>query len=114
MKTTFFTLLYSFAAVYTLWLFYLAVMSLKRARDAGTLRPVARAFGTPVLLLGLLIDFLVNVTVMSFLLLELPRERTVTARLTRHCCADSWRGRFSHWFCTELLDAFDPSGRHCD
>lgn len=103
------------ASLYVLWVFYLAVMNLKRAKDAGTLRPVARYLGAPVLLLGVLVDFLVNVVVFTVLLLELPRETLVTSRLKRHMAhGHGWRSRVARWFCAELLDTFDPSGCHCD
>ena len=51
----------AFGAAYTLWLFFLAVMALKRAKDAGTISPVALALGYPILLAGLAIDLAVNV-----------------------------------------------------
>lgn len=103
------------ASLYLLWVLYLAVMNLKRAKDAGALRPTALYLGYPVLLLGLLVDFLVNVVVFTVLLLELPRETLVTSRLKRHIAhGRGWRQRVAHWFCSELLDTFDPSGKHCD
>lgn len=103
------------AGLYGLWVFYLAVMNLKRAKDAGTLRPVARVLGYPVLVVGLLIDLAVNVAVFTVLLLELPREALVTSRLKRHIAARrGWRYQVARWVCAELLDTFDPSGAHCD
>lgn len=102
-------------SVYGLWVFYLAVMNLKRAKDAGTLRPWARRLGGPVLFVGVLLDLLVNWLVFTVLLLELPRETLVTARLKRHLASGAgWRYRVARWFCADLLDAFDPSGCHCD
>ena len=105
-------LFYSFLCLYFLWIFYLAVMTLKRARDAKLLTKTATAFGIPVLVVGLLLDFLANVFVMSLMLLELPRETTVTARLKRHNKESTgWRLAIVRW--TEpLLDPFDPSGDH--
>jgi len=46
------------------------------------------------------------------LLLEFPRETTVTARLKRHAKEQGWRGAVARWVATHLLDAFDPDGRH--
>jgi hypothetical protein len=103
---------YAAAALYALWLFYLAVMALKRARDAGQLTKVAYAFGAPILLFGWALDVAVNWIVMTVLLLELPQETTVTARLKRHKLDNGFRGRIARWFARHLLDAFDPSGRH--
>lgn len=104
----------AFAGMYALWLHYLAVMALMRARDAGTLTPWARRLGYPILFVGYGLDFLVNVFVLSFLLLEVPREWLVTARLSRHINgAPGYRQSFSAWVCSNLLDAYDPSGCHC-
>jgi uncharacterized membrane protein YhaH (DUF805 family) len=69
------------AATYLLWIFYLAVMALKRARDAGQLSPLAFALGVLVLKVGLVLDVLVNVLVMTVVLVEPPREWLVTTRL---------------------------------
>ena len=97
--------------LYALWIFYLAVMSLKRARDAGLLTKTAKAFGLPVLFVGLALDFAANVLVMTVLLLELPRETTVTARLKRHNQGAGWRSSIARW-AEPLLDPYDPSGNH--
>ncbi|MGD7407528.1 hypothetical protein ACQCP7_25990, partial [Ralstonia pseudosolanacearum] len=70
---------YAFLLLYALWVFFLAVMSLKRAKDAGTLTFWNKMFGYPVLFVGLLLDFLANTLVLTVLLGELPREGTVTA-----------------------------------
>lgn len=104
--------LISFFSVYMLWVFYLAVMSLKRAKDAGILTRTAAVFGYPVLYIGLLLDMLVNVLVMTLVLLEWPRELLVTSRLQRHNRYDTgWRKNFASW-AAPLLDPFDPSGEH--
>lgn len=105
-------LLLAFAATYTLWILYLAVMALKRARNENKLSRLAFAFGVPVLKVGLVLDVLVNVLVLTVVLLELPRELLVTSRLKRHNRAGrGWRQRFAAW-CEQFLDPFDPSGDH--
>lgn len=105
-------LLSSFAASYALWIFYLAVMSLKRAKDAGLLDKTARFFGTPVLFIGYILDALVNIFVLTFILLEFPKELTVTERLKRHIrTSTGWRLKVARWF-IPLLDPYDPSGHH--
>jgi len=102
-----------FLLTYALWVFYLAVMNLKRVKDAGKLGKVALTLGMPVLFVGLLLDLLANVLVFSILLLEIPQETTVTARLKRHKRESTgWRLRVTEWFASELLDHFDPSGVH--
>ena len=108
-------LLYVVAGVYVLWVFFLAVMSLQRARDAGALAPLALTCAYPILAMGWLADFSVNVLVATPLLLDFPRETTVTARLARliRSQPQGWRGKASRWVCAVFLDTFDPSGKHC-
>jgi hypothetical protein len=100
-----------FGATYALWVFYLAVMNLKRAKDAGLLSKTAMALGYPVLIFGYLLDCFVNVFVLTLLLLELPRETTVTSRLKRHNKGTGWRKAVAAW-AEPLLDPYDPSGDH--
>lgn len=100
-------------SLYILWLFYLAVMSAKRAREAGTLTRPALILATPLLWLGLLLDLLVNIVVCTVLFLEFPKELLVTARVSRLQIGDDWRSSIARWMCHHLLDPFDPSGCHC-
>lgn len=103
----------SLGIVYALWVFYLAVMNLKRAKDAGRLSRAAQLFGTPVLVVGYALDFVANVGPFTIFMLDPPRETTVTARLTRYARGGAgWRKRFALWFADDLLDDYDPSGRH--
>lgn len=100
-------------ALWLLWVFYLAVMNIKRVRDMGRLGKVATTLGYPVLIVGLLLDVFCNLVLFSALLVEIPREWTVTARLKRHKRnSTGWRKGVANWFGSELLDSFDPSGAH--
>ena len=100
------------AAFYVLWVLYLAVMNLKRVKDAGNLSKTAWYLGLPLLWLGLLVDTMVNVFVLSFILLEFPQEALVTSRLKRHNRTGSgWRKSVAAWF-EPIIDPFDPSGDH--
>jgi hypothetical protein len=101
----------SLCSIYLLWLAFICVMGLKRAKDAGLLSKTAMALGYPVLIVGYLLDCFVNVFVMTLLLLELPRETTVTSRLKRHNKGTGWRKAVSAW-AEPLLDPYDPSGDH--
>lgn len=101
------------ALPFVLWLFYLAVMSLARARDAGTISIVAYRLGMPVLYVGLVLDFTTNVLFASLLFLELPREWTVSARLNRLAASGiGWRSQLARWIGTNLLNDFDARGPH--
>lgn len=95
------------------WTFYLAVMHLDTARRQGTLTTAAKIAGYPVLLAGLAIDAAFNATWGSLIFLEPPRELLFTARVSRLNDDTGWRGRLACWICLELLDPFDPRGRHC-
>lgn len=100
--------------IYVLWLFYLAVMNLKRSLQAGNITKTAKVLGYPILFVGLFLDFLINLIPMTIIFLELPKEMTVTARLKKHIYLGSgWRESVAAWFCGNLLDPFDPSGSHC-
>jgi hypothetical protein len=110
--TALYVVLISFLSFYALWVLYLAVMSLKRVQDAGMLHNTARVFGMPILVIGYVLDALVNIFILTILLVEIPEELTVTARLKRHIKeSNDWRLGVACWF-IPLLDPFDPSGKH--
>lgn len=107
-----YALLIGLGATYALWVFFLAVMSLARAKDAGQLTTTAKVLGYPVLIVGYVLDCFVNTTVMTVLLLEIPQETTVTSRLKRHNRESTgWRKAIATW-AEPLLDPYDPSGDH--
>jgi hypothetical protein len=106
------TLLTIFLAFYALWVFYLAVMNLKRVRDLGQLHKTALVLGYPVLVVGYALDVILNVVVMTVILLEWPQETTISSRLKRHNrIGTGWRMPIVRFF-EPLLDPFDPSGDH--
>ena len=107
-------IVHAVAVSYALWLFYLAVMNLQRAYENKTLSKLALILGIPILLIGYLLDIIVNIFVMTVLFLELPKEWLVTSRLQRHIRSRSgFRSKLAYFICHYLLDTFDPSGRHC-
>lgn len=102
----------SVLGLYALWVLYLAVMNLSRAKKAGLLSRTALVLGTPVLIVGYLLDALMNLFVMTVVLVELPQEFTVSERLSRHNRESTgWRKAVAQWF-EPLLDPYDPSGDH--
>ena len=104
--------LIAFGATYALWIFFLAVMNLARAKDAGQLTTTAKVIGYPVLIVGYVLDCFVNVFVMTFVFLEIPQETTVTSRLSRHYNeSNGWRKAIANW-AAPLLNPYDPSGKH--
>jgi hypothetical protein len=106
------SLLIGCGLTYALYVFYAAVMNIKRVRDAGKLTVFGKALGYPTLAIGLVLDLLVNVLVMSVVLLEVPQEFTVTSRLKRHQRdSTGWRLAVVRFF-EPVLDPLDPSGDH--
>ena len=100
-------------ATWLLWVFFLAVMHLQEARNAGRLTTWNTRIGYSVLFVGYLLDFIVNMTFAVLLFLELPRETTVSARIERLVLyGTGWRQTVAIWVRRTLLATFDPSGRH--
>jgi hypothetical protein len=102
----------SLAITYGLYVFYAAVMNIKRVRDAGKLTTLGKVFGYPTLVIGLILDLLVNWFVMSIILLEVPQELTVTSRLKRHHKESTGYRLAVVKFFEPVLDPLDPSGDH--
>jgi len=100
------------AGAYVLWLFYLAAMNLRRAREAGRLTRTALAFALPIIALAIAIDVAVNLTLATLVFFDRPREWTVSERLSRYLPAGGWRASVAWWVALHLLDPFDPSGSH--
>lgn len=101
-------------AFWLLWVFFLAVMALKRARDDGLLVKGGDAYtlGMSVLFVGWVLDFIVNMLVATVIFIEPPLELTVTARVTRLKQGGGWRGDIARWMCAKILDPFEQQG-HC-
>lgn len=97
---------------YQLWVHFVAVMHLKRMRDAGQLTTAQKFIGYPVLAIGLVLDIALQI-IITALFLELPRELTVSGRLWRLSNGvDGWRKRIATHIRVGLLDSADPSGVH--
>lgn len=104
---------YVFGLLYLTWLLYVAIMAIKRAKDAGTAPVVALILGYPALFAGLMFDFVCTIFIGTVVFIDLPRELTLTARLKRYNAEGSgFRYRITRWLADNLLDPFDPSGKH--
>jgi len=92
--------------------FYLAIMNLKR--NKSRINKTNGFFFGQIIIVGLFLDFVMNVIVGTLFFRELPREWLFTYRLNRHLEESSgWRLRMAAWWCKNLLDPFDPAGSHC-
>lgn len=100
-----------------LYVLYAAVMNFKRAKDDGILSKAAYILGMPYYILGMLLDIYCNTIPVTILFFEFPKlveqEFTVTARMTRLSQIGGRRGDIARWFCEDLLNCLDPSGKHC-
>lgn len=102
------------AAVWPLWVIYVAVMRLQMVRNEVGLTLGQKVLGYPALIVGLALDLLVNVVIGSLLLLEAPQEYTLSRRLWRlsNDPTETWRRAAALWVRKELLDSIDPRGYH--
>ena len=108
--------LYSFLSLYILWIFFLAVMNLSRCKENNTITKPALYLGYPILLVGYCLDVVINVTILTVLFLDLPSSWTITGRLKDYIYkspSGKWREKLAVWFCSNLLNSFDPDGKHC-
>lgn len=69
---------------------------------------------TPVTLLALLLDAVLNYSYFAVLMWDWPRpgEHTFSTRLRRLQLDAGWRGRLARFIAHRLLDPLDPSGKH--
>lgn len=98
--------------LYKTWILFLAVMSVKAAKDAGKLPKATYILAYPMYLIALGYDFTLNM-VSSILFFELPQELLLTHRCERHLVeSDGWRWWLAYLLCTYMLDPFQIGG-HC-
>lgn len=100
---------------YMLWERFIIVMALYRAHLRKQLYGLNKWLGVPSVVIGILLDILVNLTVACLVFRELPREWLVTDRLQRYLKDEQhkngWRGRRADWWCTKVLHPIDDD--HC-
>lgn len=106
--------LYILLYLYVFWAFYVLVMGLYRAHLANRLNTFTKIMGTPIIVIGIFLDVLANLTIATLVFLELPKEWLVTTRLVRYQENNTdYRKKLAQLICDNLLDPFDPSGNHC-
>src|SRR5579872_1506832 len=106
-------ILYAIGGIYTLWFFYVAVMDMRSARDAGTLTLAAKIMGYPIMFAGLAVDFIVNLTIAPVIFLDWPRELTVSGHIQRLVDGPAgWRKSLATWFAINLLNSMSIGSPH--
>jgi hypothetical protein len=108
-------LLLSAFVLYALWVHFLAWTHVEKVEQVRTLSAFTRALCRVVKGVGLAIDVLANFTVVMLLCWDWPREWLVSQRFARYLKGeDGWRKRTTAWICTNNLDIFDWTGKHCE
>jgi hypothetical protein len=107
-------LIYLIAYLYAFWCVYIGVMGIYRAHLDGRLSGVTKVLCYPFVFVGIVMDVVANLLIAPIVFLDLPREWLVTDRLIRYIKTDNdWRRQVAEAVCANLLDVFDPTGRHC-
>jgi hypothetical protein len=98
------------------FIFYLAVIKLRDAHQSGMMKQVHFTvywMGYSILIVGLIIDTLLNWVFLTVTFLEFPREFLATNRVVRHKYnSPGWRYTQAKWWCNNWLAPFDSG--HCE
>lgn len=90
------------------WLIFIILMRLASKREKGGLSFVEKFYGASLLFIGYINDVYSNWTLFSILLLEFPRELTVTARLRRIIRTEGgWRLKVALFIEEHFIDPYD-------
>ena len=95
------------------WVFYLAMCSLKRAYDADKIPKPLLPVAWALLGMFLVADAVFNVVVGTAIFWQLPSTLLFTKRCKQNKLRADWRATEARWWCSNVLNPFDPSGVHC-
>lgn len=121
--------------VYALWPMYVFCMAMMRAYQENSVTLFAWCLAFPFIVSAIVLDITLNFTVFAILTWDFPKieltqfsikvwkwefevaapvssELTFSQRLNRLVKDDGWRGAVSRWLAANLLDPYDPSGKH--
>lgn len=95
------------------WIFYVAIMHLKM--KLPTMSPVAKFHAYLALFLfGYPLDVIANVIVSLLAFQRPPKNWLLTGTLKWWIASpDKRRAKWAGYICRDLLNPFDPSGKHC-
>jgi hypothetical protein len=107
--------IYSILFLWVFWYAYILVMGLYRAQLQGRLKGFIFVLALPAILVGYLMDVICNLTIASIIFFDPPKQWLVTKRLQSYIKDQpaAWRGKLALFICHNLLDFFDPTGKHC-
>lgn len=107
-------LLLSFGSLWLLWALYVFVMGVYRLHLKKELKGINFVLAWPIVIVGVILDAVINITLASIIFLDIPREWLTTARLHRYIENEAgWRTKIAKYICDNILDIFDPKGNHC-
>lgn len=104
--------LYWFMILYLFWISYLAAINAYSAYKMGLCTGIGKTLSLPLVGYFVVLDFVINITAMSFIMAEFPREALVTQRLRRHAPQQTKRGAIARWYAKHLVNPYDRSGTH--
>lgn len=107
-------ILWPFLQALTLFVYFLAFVTVYRAHLNGNLAKAAlpvRAVCAVIVGVGYVLDVTFNFTIATAALLEWPRQATFSQRCSSHLGEQNWRGRLCRGVCDQL-DLFEEGG-HC-
>lgn len=103
---------YTYTALLVFYTLYIAAINIYYDWDKLTGWVQVLAFSPLVIML--MLDMVMNLTLFTFLFFDFPREGMVTQRLARYRDgADGWRKTVATAICTQALNPFDPTRKHC-
>ena len=95
------------------WLVYLAGMATVYSEARLVDNPGARKLANRLAVIGPITSTALNWFTFTFVLLEFPKEKFLSARLSRHFRhGKGWRQKLAAYMGRTWLDPFDPSGTH--
>lgn len=101
-----------YAALLVFYVLYIATINIYRDWDSLSVWVQACAFAP--LALMIVLDMAMNFTLFSLFFLDPPKDAMVTQRLARYRAGpDGWRKTVATAICTQALNPFDPTRKHC-
>lgn len=103
-------IIYAVVSMFILWFFFINVMTWKKyeSKIPNWIKPILKL----IAIIGIVWDFLFNITFATVIFLELPKETMLTFRMQRILLTDDgWRFKVARFICRYLVEPWDPN--HC-
>ena len=117
MDIIYFFLLTVTLPLWAMWYLYIIVIGLYHVYLQKKLSKTALVLGFPAILVGAVLDWLINIVLATVWFLDLPKSpfELLTTRLSRYMKTGTKRQKkHANSICRKLLDVFDPNPEgHC-